>query len=58
MECKLTDFGTSRIVDMNKNMTMNIGTPQWIAPEVLETDKYSEKADVYSYGIGKIKKMN
>ena len=32
-------------------MTIRIGTYQWMAPEVIRGFKYTEKADVYSYGI-------
>jgi len=28
-----------------------IGTPVWMAPEVLKAEKYSEKADIYSIGL-------
>lgn len=27
------------------------GTPRWLAPEVFRGEDYSEKIDVYSYGI-------
>lgn len=53
MECKIIDFGTSRSLKSDKIMTKNIGTPAWIAPEVFLTDNYTEKADVYSFGISK-----
>ncbi len=58
--CKISDFGTSREVDiqstlsMSQSMTMtrNIGTPLYMAPEILSgVGHYSQKADVYSYGI-------
>lgn len=32
-------------------MTGGLGTYQWMAPEVLANQRYSEKADVYSFGI-------
>ena len=48
---KICDFGLSRVVTRDSFMTPNIGTPQWTAPEVLESKAYDEKADVYSFGI-------
>ena len=52
--CKITDFGTSRAVDVLHAMTMTKGqgTPLYMAPEVLAgTEHYSKSVDVYSYGI-------
>ncbi|TMW66787.1 hypothetical protein Poli38472_014099 [Pythium oligandrum] len=47
---KLIDFGVSRqkITDV---MTNGVGTPYWTAPEILQGHRYSEKADIYSFGI-------
>ncbi|OHT10763.1 TKL family protein kinase [Tritrichomonas foetus] len=47
---KICDFGLTR-TKTNEMMTGRIGTCQWMAPEVLSSQKYNEKADVYSYGI-------
>lgn len=33
------------------SMTGNCGTVQWMAPEVLASEKYAEPADVYSFAI-------
>jgi len=49
---KVTDFGTSRLVENSrKNMTLNVGTCAWMAPEVMTSTKYSEKADIFSLGM-------
>jgi len=48
---KVCDFGLARLVAKSKSMTGNCGTVQWMAPEVLSSQKYSMPADVYSFGI-------
>ncbi|DAZ98575.1 TPA: hypothetical protein N0F65_005759 [Lagenidium giganteum] len=32
-------------------MTAEVGTLAWIAPEVLSGERYTEKADIYSFGV-------
>ncbi|TMW69764.1 hypothetical protein Poli38472_001920 [Pythium oligandrum] len=49
-DAKLSDFGISR-ESAEETMTGGMGTTAWIAPEVLQGDRYSEKADIYSFGI-------
>lgn len=50
---KVCDFGMSRMKPENDQELMSggVGTMQWMAPEVLSSSSYGEKADVYSYGI-------
>jgi serine/threonine protein kinase len=49
--CKVADFGISTVKpNVTRTMTC-VGTPIYMAPEVLTKNKYSEKADVYSFGI-------
>ncbi|KAH3767115.1 mitogen-activated protein kinase kinase kinase [Pelomyxa schiedti] len=48
---KIIDFGTSRVVDTASMMTCNIGTVQYMAPELFANEKYTEKADVYAFGV-------
>lgn len=49
---KVSDFGLSRLIEEQVSQTMTVcGTPCWTAPEVLRNQKYSIKADVYSFGI-------
>ena len=47
---KICDFGLSRVITYD-NMTRAIGTPQWMAPEIIKGGVYDEKVDVYSYGV-------
>ncbi|ELP84798.1 protein serine/threonine kinase, putative [Entamoeba invadens IP1] len=54
VNAKLTDFGSSRNVNLlmtNMTFTKGIGTPVYMAPEVLKQEKYTKSADVYSFGI-------
>jgi len=51
LNVKLSDFGMSRLKSYSHTMTGNCGTFQWMAPEVLASRRYTESADVYSYGI-------
>ncbi|KAL3658519.1 hypothetical protein V7S43_016403 [Phytophthora oleae] len=50
-EAKLSDFGISRETSDESTMTGGMGTTAWIAPEVLQGDRYSESADIFSFGI-------
>ena len=48
---KITDFGVSRLIgDKSTRMTF-VGTVAWMAPEVIRHEPYSEKVDVWSYGV-------
>jgi len=51
---KIADFGTSRSITQAQesfNHTAALGTPIYMAPEILEHKPYSAKIDVYSFGI-------
>jgi len=53
--CKITDFGEARDIETaNQTMTMTagIGTPYYMAPEMMTSSKhYSTAVDVYSFGV-------
>uniref|UniRef100_A0A182VYL5 Mitogen-activated protein kinase kinase kinase 7 n=1 Tax=Anopheles minimus TaxID=112268 RepID=A0A182VYL5_9DIPT len=46
---KICDFGT--VTDKSTLMTNNKGSAAWMAPEVFEGSTYTEKCDVFSWGI-------
>mmetsp|Transcript_13232 Transcript_13232/g.26998 ORF Transcript_13232/g.26998 Transcript_13232/m.26998 type:complete len:1771 (+) Transcript_13232:118-5430(+) len=46
---KLTDFGEAR-AQVNTTMTA-VGTPLYIAPEIMRNDHYDHRADTFSFGI-------
>ncbi|KAK8883837.1 hypothetical protein M9Y10_042936 [Tritrichomonas musculus] len=51
-EIRISDFGLSRFSNEgNKVLTNCIGTPYYMAPELLSDDPYDEKIDVYAYAI-------
>ncbi|ELP91752.1 protein serine/threonine kinase, putative [Entamoeba invadens IP1] len=51
---KLTDFGSARNVNLlmtNMTFTNGIGTPKYMAPEILNKEHYKKPADVFSFAI-------
>jgi calcium-dependent protein kinase len=49
-QIKIIDFGTSLVYDDGKALDEKLGTPYYIAPEVLNK-KYNEKCDIWSCGV-------
>jgi len=47
---KVIDFGTSQILDSDHKIYGRIGTPLYVAPEVL-SGSYTEKCDIWSCGV-------
>ena len=57
LQAKVCDFGLSQVkietktVSKKNTSNQTVGTTRWMAPELFDGKKYTEKADVYSYGI-------
>ncbi|ELP85520.1 protein kinase domain containing protein, partial [Entamoeba invadens IP1] len=54
VNAKLTDFGSARNINLlmtNMTFTKGVGTPVYMAPEVLKKEKYKKSADIYSFGV-------
>jgi tRNA A-37 threonylcarbamoyl transferase component Bud32 len=53
VNAKLSDFGTARAVSekTSNNYTTGIGTPLYMAPEILKREPYDLRSDIYSFGM-------
>lgn len=49
-QIKIIDFGTSLVYDPSKQLDEKLGTPYYIAPEVLNKS-YNSKCDIWSVGV-------
>ncbi|KAL5725612.1 mitogen-activated protein kinase kinase kinase [Ranunculus cassubicifolius] len=49
---KICDFGLSRILtDEPTRDSSSAGTPEWMAPELIRNEPFTEKCDVFSLGV-------
>jgi len=52
--CKVSDFGMSRFgntEDISGSTQTTVGPLRWMSPESISDGEYSEKTDVWSYGV-------
>lgn len=47
----LTDFGFAAIIANGKRLSQGCGTPEYVAPEILDQKPYDEKVDIWSAGV-------
>ena len=47
---KVADFGLSQVL-ASTTQGRSVANPVWLAPEIMKAEEYTEKADVYSYGV-------
>ncbi|KAL5701314.1 non-specific serine/threonine protein kinase [Ranunculus cassubicifolius] len=48
---KLVDFGLATRISRDEKLFVRVGTPQYVAPEILNFKNYSDKVDVWSAGV-------
>ncbi|XP_048108660.1 serine/threonine-protein kinase 17A-like isoform X1 [Alosa alosa] len=50
-DIKIVDFGLSRVVRQNQELREIMGTPEYVAPEVLNYEPISTATDMWSIGV-------
>lgn len=51
LDIKISDFGFSCFFDPKKGLDLVLGSPYYMAPEIIEAKVYNEKVDIWSIGI-------
>lgn len=51
LEVKIADFGFSCIFDPAQGLDLVLGSPLYMAPEIIKGQKYNEKVDIWSTGV-------
>jgi len=49
-KAKVADFGFSKMFD-NQNLNQMLGSPLYMAPEIIKKQVYDEKVDIWSTGV-------
>lgn len=52
-QCKISDFGFARNLEYGSDTVLNsiVGTPLYMAPQILKHQSYSNKSDLWSVGL-------
>lgn len=50
-DIKIVDFGLSRVVNNNEELREIMGTPEYVAPEILSYEPISTATDMWSIGV-------
>ena len=50
-DIKITDFGFSAFFDPKDGLSLILGSPLYMAPEIIKGNYYNEKVDIWSVGV-------
>ena len=49
--CKITDFGFAVTMEHQKQETLSLGTPIYMAPEIVSGNAYDKSVDIWALGV-------
>ena len=49
--CKVTDFGFAVAMDPSGKETLALGTPSYMAPEIVSRQAYNKSVDIWALGV-------
>lgn len=50
-DCCLADFGISKVVEKDQKTRSFVGTPEYVAPEVVLQQGHDRRVDIWSFGV-------
>ena len=50
-DVKIADFGFACLFDPEQGLTTVLGSPLYMAPEIIKGEVYNEKVDIWSIGV-------
>ena len=51
LDVKITDFGFAELCKDDKGFDLQLGTPLYMAPEIVRNEKYDKTVDCWSIGV-------
>ena len=51
LEIKISDFGFSCFFNPDEGLDLVLGSPIYMAPEIILKEKYNDKVDIWSIGV-------
>ena len=51
LEIRIADFGFSCIFDRTEGLDLKLGSPHYMAPEIINHQNYNEKVDIWAIGV-------
>ena len=51
LEIKLIDFGFAKFFEVPSSLNEFVGTPSFLAPEIVNKETYGTKCDLWSLGV-------